>query len=460
MPFRRIVPTLTSLLVITLGCGDDSTTAPEESEPAFARALNGPHANVYATDLTVLSDGALVVAGTFAGAMHVTGELDSLQSTALTQDVFLVAFHTDGSLAWKRDVSGTGQEISYGMARDADDNIYIGGSYRNNSVFGGTNLTNNGLEDALVARFDSGGNMLWALSGGAPGYDIVWDIAATGDGEVFACGSASSEIVLAGEDMGELNSDSGFLVNIHSSGAGSWAATAHGPANEQCNAVVTTGDGHVLVAGQYSGNLVDIGGVVMNGEGDDIFIARYTLTGDPAGVIRIGGPGYSTVSEVTHLNNGAVVVGSLNLTEDFDVTASGGEATGSGGDAFVARYDADGTFRWVRTFGGSGSDIAYDVCRIGASDLLVTGSFSGTVQFGSSFLEAINLTDVFLMRLDSAGNVKKAFQAGGQGNDVGVSVRARGASITLAGQTEADELLLPNGSKLQADGDSFIYHQP
>ena len=99
MPFRRLVPTMTLLLVLIIGCGDDSTTAPE-ADPAFAAVMGGYSTAVYTLDVAAVSDGSRVVCGTFIGSLHITGDPDSLESNY--EDLFLASFRPNGSVAWKR----------------------------------------------------------------------------------------------------------------------------------------------------------------------------------------------------------------------------------------------------------------------------------------------------------------------------------------------------------------------
>jgi len=84
-------------------------------------------------------------------------------------------------------------------------------------------------------------------------------------------------------------------------------------------------------------------------------------------------------------------------------------------NAFVAKYNPDGSFAWVRGFGNTdtrsedGAGVAVDA----TGNVVVVGNFSGVVPFGSTALTAQGPTDGFVMKLDSAGSVLWANRAGG-----------------------------------------------
>jgi hypothetical protein len=74
-----------------------------------------------------------------------------------------------------------------------------------------------------------------------------------------------------------------------------------------------------------------------------------------------------------------------------------------GADGFVARLDgATGAPRWVRTFGGTGSDLAQGLA-IRDGHLYVPFDFEDTVDFGTGPL-SVSTSSVALVELDSAGD--------------------------------------------------------
>jgi hypothetical protein len=91
-----------------------------------------------------------------------------------------------------------------------------------------------------------------------------------------------------------------------------------------------------------------------------------------------------------------VVTGSFEGAVDF----GGGELVSAGAaDVFVATYSADGRFVWARAFGGPGSDRGLSAAFDAVGDVLLAGSFEGTVDFGAGPLTSAGATDIFLVRI-------------------------------------------------------------
>jgi hypothetical protein len=75
-----------------------------------------------------------------------------------------------------------------------------------------------------------------------------------------------------------------------------------------------------------------------------------------------------------------------------------------------------GTFKWIDQFGSYGSDVGY--CAVSDGNArYVAGWFENTVSFGQYSMTSYGSTDIFLVRLDSMGNVMWCRHFGGYGYD-------------------------------------------
>ncbi|GAG02153.1 unnamed protein product, partial [marine sediment metagenome] len=67
---------------------------------------------------------------------------------------------------WATTTGGTGGGIGFAVAADASGNIYITGNLNGTATFGLYTLTSAGSSDIFVAKLDSNGTFLWAVSAG------------------------------------------------------------------------------------------------------------------------------------------------------------------------------------------------------------------------------------------------------------------------------------------------------
>src|SRR6185503_8239290 len=86
----------------------------------------------------------------------------------------LAKYNSQGAILWARRVGSSG----YGgtLASDPAGNTYVGGSFDGTSIFDGATLNSAGQNDLYIAKFDSGGNFIWARRGGGTNSDWALDV--------------------------------------------------------------------------------------------------------------------------------------------------------------------------------------------------------------------------------------------------------------------------------------------
>ncbi|WP_437334844.1 hypothetical protein [Sorangium sp. So ce394] len=72
---------------------------------------------------------------------------------------------------------------------------------------------------------------------------------------------------------------------------------------------------------------------------------------------------------------------------------------------------------WARGFGGPGRDQGWDIASDAYGNYYVTGSFEGTVDFGTGPLTSAGQSDIFFLKLDAAGSVLWSQRFGTQDYD-------------------------------------------
>ena len=108
--------------------------------------------NLYGVNLD--SAGNILLAG------ETLGDLNG-QIAAGAQDMLLAKYDAGGSEIWTQYLGGSGSELGYDMAIDGADNIFLSGKTTStDGDFAGT--TAFGSYDAILAKFDTDGNWVWA----------------------------------------------------------------------------------------------------------------------------------------------------------------------------------------------------------------------------------------------------------------------------------------------------------
>lgn len=179
--------------------------------------------------------------------------------------------------------------------------------------------------------------------------------------------------------------------------------------------IATDASGNVLVTGSFSGTVDFGGGMVMTAGGEDIFVLSLRPDGTFRWARRFGGTGNDAGAAVSIDGSGNVrVTGSFTGTVDF----GGGPITSMGGaDIFVLGLDPGGAYAWASTFGSTGIDLSARIATDGTGNVLVTGAFSNMVDFGSGPLVSAGPFDVFVLSLRSNGSLGWARRFGGGSAD-------------------------------------------
>jgi hypothetical protein len=112
------------------------------------------------------------------------------------------------------------------------------------------------------------------------------------------------------------------------------------------------------------------------------------------------------------------VAGGFSGTTDFDPSANTFNLTSTGGsDVFIQKLDPNGNLIWVRVFGSTSSDQSSSIISDSLGHIYITGSVQGVVDFdpgpGTFIPSALGQRDVFIQKLDTAGNFIWAKRFGG-----------------------------------------------
>ncbi|MDC0303872.1 hypothetical protein OAL15_02555 [Flavobacteriales bacterium] len=240
-----------------------------------------------------------------------------------------------------------------------------------------------------------------------------------------------------------------------------WAQSIGGPGLDVGRAVTTDADGNVIVVGSFTGS-THIADTFLTGYGSmESFVAKFTSEGELLWANVISGPAEDMARGVVTDSEGNIfVVGHFTDTVVFSITETQIIAAKSEGkqDVFVVRYSADGEILWALTGGGTEDDTATDIDGYKWSGkLYVSGGFQKRANFGTATVLSNGLTDAFLMKIDSDGNVHWVEKGGGLEHDIAASVAVdqTNESIYIVGDFYGEADL--SGTELQALGSSDVF---
>ncbi|MCZ6800754.1 MAG: T9SS type A sorting domain-containing protein [Nitrospirae bacterium] len=167
---------------------------------------------------------------------------------------------------------------------------------------------------------------------------------------------------------------------------------------------------------------------------------------------KAGGTGWELAHDITTDGSGHIlVVGLFEGSATFDDTITL-RSRGSF-DIFVTKYDESGNSLWARGIGGSGSDLGGSVATDESGNVLVTGSFSGSANFGDTTLTVQGEHDTFIAKYDEDGNPLWVRSAGRPVGDSGNGIATDGfGNVVVVGNFQTAPYLDMFIAKYDTDG--------
>ena len=386
------------------------------------------------TGITVGPLGDVYVTGNFRGAVDFGGVF---LTSAGDKDNFLAKYDTDGNLLWVRRDGGSSIESDPKISVDGNGNVYVSMAFHGTTVFDGTSITSSGSGDILVAKYDSSGNFLWALSAGSSSDDHPNGIAALPTGGFFVTGNFQGTADFQGFPLVSNGGFDSFTARYDSNGNLSWIQQVGGSANDFSEGIALDGVGNPAVAVNFTSSQISLGGTTFtNNGGFDMLAVSYDGVGNLQWAAHAGGSEWDMGLDIA-----ADDVGNAYLTGYFIGTASFGNTslTSDGAeDIFVAKFDESGTLLWVEQAFGSGSDQSDAVAVSDEDEVYLTGRFAGNAIFGAHEVNSAGARDMFVGRLGTAITCDLDWSTflGGGSVDIGhgVAVNALG-DVYATGET-------------------------
>ena len=369
---------------------------------------------------------------------------------------FIAKYSTTGNYIYAALIGGTNYEEGSEIIVDASNYVYVIGTFGGTVDFdpgaGTVNLSSPSGYGVFIVKYDAGINYQFAVGVGASmrGNDVSVDAS----GKVYAVGMFST---LTDFDPGAPTANltppglqNGFVASYTNTGAYRFAGQIGGYYNtaysELGNTITTDAAGNVYVAGTFSGNVdFDPGpgtAFLFGSTNGDIFFAKYDANGNYVFAKAINGsPNKEPKTIALDATGNIFIAGYFQSNVDFDPGAGFVSLTSAGSDdIFIAKYDVNGNYVFVKQIGGTGSDRANGMMLDGSGNIFIAGNYTGAVDFDPSAAVASlsssgGSQDIFFAKYDASGNYLFAKGTGGTGFDAadGICLDASG-NLCIAGR--------------------------
>lgn len=150
--------------------------------------------------------------------------------------------------------------------------------------------------------------------------------------------------------------------------------------------------------------------------------------------VQLGaGNGFMEASDlVVDVDGKTLATGYFTSTANFGAFS---ETSYGNSDVFVCQIDENGSYQWLLTFGGIGTDRGNSIATDNVGNSYVTGFFNDSIQIGSFELVSEGAQDVFIAKISPTGTVLWANKLGGLQADIGTTIaQLSNGNIVVSGQ--------------------------
>lgn len=297
---------------------------------------------------------------------------------------------------WAKSIGGSAEDRGYKMVTDAAANSYVTGGFSNTVDFdpgpGVTNLVSTGGLDIHIEKLNANGDLIWAKSIGSTLQDGGHGIAVDTAGNVYVTGffqgSADFDPGVGTYTLTSVDQLDAFVVKLDANGNFVWAMNFGSTTFDNGLDITIDHTGNVLVCGYFTGTAdFDPSPLASNTltswGGNDVFILKLNSQGNYIWAKKMGGTGTDIANEVVvDGRDNIYTVGRFSGSADFDpgVTNYGRTSVGLD-DVFVSKLDSAGNFIWAKSFGSTNVDYGWDIALDALNNVYTTGQFRGSADF-------------------------------------------------------------------------------
>lgn len=307
-------------------------------------------------------------------------------------------------------LGSSGFDITPTTATDSDGNVYIAGG--TTGTLGEAN--NEDSRDALIAKYDSLGNLLWTKQFGTSSTDSIYGIATDNQGNFYVVGFTEGD--LATPKQAEVSDT--WLAKYDSDGNQLWIEQFGEASISQGFSIDVDNDSNVYISGITVKPAPEVAT-------DDLWVMKYDTNGNRQWFTEVGSSAFDESYAVTVSNDGSVYTAGWTLGD------LAGENAGVY-DAVLAKLDNNGQVEWTKQFGTADYEWTWGVDTDSQGNVYATGW-----TLGSLAGENAGSYDVFLTKYDPQGNQVWIKQFGTPGDDEAFRINIdSNDNIYLTGYTD------------------------
>ena len=351
---------------------------------------------------TPYTDNGYAINTDSSGNVYISGVTFSNSGISGNNNSFLAKYNANGNQVWfKQDQSFANS--FFGISLDRNGDIYAAGG--GSGFDGGSSLTKfdaNGIQvwtkkfggsGAIGTSTDSSGDIYVGDSSSLAKYDTngnqIWIRTSSASDARGISTDSGKNVYVTGKTSGSLpgnsnlGGDDAFVTKYDANGTQLWVKQFGTPNSDSAEDITTDSNGNIYITGTIFAGSADYLVGLPYGY-SDAFVAKYNANGTQLWFKQFGTPSREDTRGISTDSNGNVYIAG---------------STSENNNAFVVKFDTNGTQIWMKQFdqtiGASG------ISTDGSGNSYISGTTGGTLPGNSN----LGLTDAFIIGLDTNGDL-------------------------------------------------------
>lgn len=345
----------------------------------------------------------------------------------------LVHAQTPG-LQWVKTMGAAESQVGYSITTDADGNVFTSGVFHHNVDFdpgpGTSILMEDNFGDIFFQKLDGNGNLIWAKRLGGSSFERETFIDCDASGNMYAAGTYQGFVdfdpgpgiqTFLGEADPEM-----FVLKLDPAGNFIWAKQIGAPGEQQPQGMVADANGNTYITGIFEG-VVDFdpgpaAATLDAGFFRSTFILKLDPNGDFLWVRHLEAPSDDSYGSDIQIdaNGNVYTTGWFSGIAQLNTGTPISLTSAGGSDIFILKLDSNGNLVWARSMGGTDHDRGKAI-TVDAELVYTAGTFRSTADLdplgGTANLTSLGQEDVFIQKLADNGTFLWATQLGGVVDD-------------------------------------------
>lgn len=307
-------------------------------------------------------------------------------------------------------IGGSGIEEFDAWARPSSDGGYFLGGSSYSNISGDKTENARGSKDYWVLKLDGSLNIIWQRTLGGSLYDQLQDVQATPDGGCIVGGSSSSG-ASGDKTEGSYGNQDMWVLKLDAVGNIQWQNTIGGNAGDALRSLQPTTDGGYILGGTSESG-VGVDKTEPSRGTYDYWVVKLNANGAVIWDKTLGGANTDIAWTIRQAADGGYFIGGESTSD-----ASGDKTENSRGenDYWVLKLNTTGGIVWQRTFGTNQWEQFRSLETTTDGGCIVTGDTEGDIS-GDKTEESWG-RDIWVLKLDAAGNVQWQNTINGNGYD-------------------------------------------